>query len=908
MATIRVDGKDYEVQDGNNLLDVCLSLGMDLPYFCWHPELGSVGACRQCAITQYKDEDDETGTLVMACLTPANDGARFSLRDDFSTGFRANVIEWLMTNHPHDCPVCEEGGECHLQDMTNMTGHVYRRYRFAKRTFRNQYLGPFINHEMNRCITCYRCVRFYRDYAGGTDLVERGVHNHVYFGRHSEGTLESEFSGNLVEICPTGVFTDKTLGERYSRKWDMRGAPSVCHGCGLGCATIVNERYGTVKRILNRYNGAVNRYFICDRGRFGYEYANADTRVRQAIMRTRRDTEAHAVDRPTALDRVAEMLAGARGIQTIGSPRASLESNYALRRMAGEDAFSNGLSRRDHALMQTAADILRASGLRSASLHDAEMSDAVLVLGEDLINTAPRLGLSVRQAARRNTMSTAKDFGVANWNDRGLRENIPSTVQSPVVIATANATKLDDCATRTLRLEEAETARLGYAIAHELDGQFPEVVNLSSDTREQAQAIAEALGQATHPLVVSGISSGSEAVLKAAEAVGLALGRREGQDPRISLVVPEANSLGVTLMGGEDVETALDRINAGEADTLIVLENDLYRRARAESVNAALDKARQVLVLEHTQHPTLEKADLVLPTTTFAEGNGTLVNNEGRAQRFLNVLPADGQVANAWRWLGHLQEVRGGSNPWSTLEDVTGACAQAFSVLEAIPEAAPDEHYRYRGSRLARAPHRYSGRTAMNAHKSVHEPTPPQDPDSPMSYTMEGHYGDQPSSTLPFLWTPGWNSEQSLNKFQDEVGGRLHGGNPGIRLIEPPQDRRSAESVSSDAIPAAQKSAKNELRLLPLHHIFGSDWLTALSPSVAERMPGPYLALNAEEAKRRNLQENQTLSLAADSGQVELPLRILAALPDGTAGLPVGLAGVPYIDLPGWGRLSAKES
>ena len=125
--------------------------------------------------------------------------------------FRAAITELLMTNHPHDCPVCDEGGECHLQDMTVMTGHNQRRYRFGKRTHRNQDLGPLIEHEMNRCIACYRCLRFYQEYAGGHDLDVFQSHNHVYFGRHEDGVLESEFSGNLVEVCPTGVFTDKTL-------------------------------------------------------------------------------------------------------------------------------------------------------------------------------------------------------------------------------------------------------------------------------------------------------------------------------------------------------------------------------------------------------------------------------------------------------------------------------------------------------------------------------------------------------------------------------------------------------------------------------------------------------------------------------------------------------------------------
>ena len=167
MATVYVDKQPYEMNPKQNLLHGCLSLGMNLPYFCWHPALGSVGACRQCAVKQFKDEADTHGKIVMACMTPAAEGTRISIQDPEAAEFRAAIIEGLMLNHPHDCPVCDEGGECHLQDMTVMTGHDYRRYTFEKRTFRNQYLGPFVNHEMNRCIQCYRCVRFYREYAGG---------------------------------------------------------------------------------------------------------------------------------------------------------------------------------------------------------------------------------------------------------------------------------------------------------------------------------------------------------------------------------------------------------------------------------------------------------------------------------------------------------------------------------------------------------------------------------------------------------------------------------------------------------------------------------------------------------------------------------------------------------------------
>ena len=258
-TTIYIEGKPYQVEEKWNLLRACLSLGFDIPYFCWHPALGSVGSCRQCAVKLFKDEDDTQGTIVMSCMTPIKEGMRISIEDPDVREFRASVIEWLMANHPHDCPVCDEGGECHLQDMTVLTGHTYRAYRFGKRTHRNQDLGPFVNHEMNRCIACYRCVRFYREHAGGRDFDVFGAHDDVYFGRYEDGVLENEFSGNLVEICPTGVFTDKTFKQHYTRKWDLQTAPSICIHCGLGCNTIPGERYGLLRRIRNRYHGEVNR-------------------------------------------------------------------------------------------------------------------------------------------------------------------------------------------------------------------------------------------------------------------------------------------------------------------------------------------------------------------------------------------------------------------------------------------------------------------------------------------------------------------------------------------------------------------------------------------------------------------------------------------------------------------------
>ena len=435
MATIYIENKPYQVEDGQNLLNACLSLGFNIPYFCWHPAMHSVGACRQCAVKVFKDEKDTRGRIMMSCMTPAADGMRISIDDPEALEFRAGVIEFLMANHPHDCPVCDEGGECHLQDMTVMTGHNYRGFRFKKRTYRNQYLGPFLNHEMNRCIQCYRCVRFYRDYAGGRDFNVFGINNRVYFGRFKDGTLENEFSGNLVEICPTGVFTDKTLKKHYTRKWDLQTAPSVCVHCGVGCNTIPGERYGLLRRIHNRYNGEVNGYFLCDRGRYGYEFANSEKRIRKPLIRSDEGGPQEPTSKAQVLRHLQAVLKNSSGIIGIGSPRASLEANFALRTLVGAERFFAGMSDEEHRLVSLTLDIWQNGPARSPSLHDVQTADAVFVLGEDVTNVAPMLALALRQSVRQKPMVIPKELKCPMWSDAAVRQAVQSE-KGPLFIAT----------------------------------------------------------------------------------------------------------------------------------------------------------------------------------------------------------------------------------------------------------------------------------------------------------------------------------------------------------------------------------------------------------------------------------------------------------------------------------------
>jgi len=893
MATLFIDNTPYEVKPGKNLLETCLTLGFDLPYFCWHSALGSVGACRQCAIKMYRDENDKKGKLVMSCMEPVTDKQRISVADPDAVGFREGIIEWLMTNHPHDCAVCDEGGSCHLQDMTVMTGHAYRRYAFKKRTHVNQYLGPFINHEMNRCIQCYRCVRFYRDYAGGEDLDVFASRSNVYFGRQQPGTLESEFSGNLSEICPTGVFTDKTLKQHYTRKWDLTMAPSICQHCSLGCNTIAGERYGKLRMIANRYHGDVNGYFLCDRGRFGYEFVNAPDRIMKPMHLNQ------PMDGESLVKDVAALLKNSKVIG-IGSSRASLQSNFALKKLVGKANFYQGVSDLEHKLMKLLVSILKEGPARTLSMKETEEADAVFVLGEDLTNTAPMLALAIRQSVRQQPMSDVHALKVPEWNDAAAREIIQDK-NGPLFIATVAETKLDRIATRTLRASPQDIARLGFAVANLIDPSSVQVADLDDDEKELAGVIAKALLASKRPAVISGTSCQSEAVLKAAAQVAWAL-KKLGKDGGISLTAPECNSVGLALTDGLSLEGAFQKVKAGEANTVIILENDLYRHGQSGAVKAFLSTCANVIVIDHLPHATTAAAQWLLPAGTFAEADGTLVSNEGRAQRYFQVYEKPG-IKESWRWMMEIGAASGNADmmQWKNFDSITMALVQAEESLKGIEKVSPPIEYRTKeGQRIPREPHRYSGRTSMLANVAVSEPKPPEDPDSGMSYTMEGTRSMPPSSMIPFFWSPGWNSVQSVNKYQEEVGAALRGGNPGLRLFESAKNQQPAYFTEA---PKKFKPVDGQLWIVPLHHIFGSEELSAKGASVAQRVPVPYLYISAADCTKLKLTDGDTVEFEVSGQSFKFQIKNSHSIASGIAGFTVGLNKIDYADLPAWGLL-----
>ena len=446
---------------------------------------------------------------------------------------------------------------------------------------------------------------------------------------------------------PYRGFHGQDLQKHYTRKWDLQTAPSVCVHCGLGCNISAGERYGLLRRIINRYNGDVNGWFLCDRGRFGYEYVNSDRRISRPMLKVNGKIE--QVGCEAAAKRLNAILSGNRKVIGIGSPRASLESNFALRTLVGPERFYCGMSDSEFRLTGLMIELLRRGPAQLPNLREIESCDAVFVIGEDITNTAPRMALSLRQSVRQEPMRLAEKMRIPLWLDHAVRE-LAQDARGPLFIATPAATRLDDIASATFHAAPDEIARLAFAVAHLIDSGAPSVPDVSPEMLALAERISAALTGARRPLIVSGPGCPSPAVVQGAASVAKAL-CSAGKPANLFFTAFECNSFGLALMGGGELGSAVRAVKEGAADTVIVVENDLYRRMPADECASFIRNVSHLVVLDTFPNETVSAAELVLPAGTFAESDGTVVSSEGRAQRFFQVLPPRDDIQESWRWL-----------------------------------------------------------------------------------------------------------------------------------------------------------------------------------------------------------------------------------------------------------------
>ncbi len=640
MPKLTIDDIPVEVPEGTKVIDAAAQVGIQIPRFCYHPALGSVGACRVCAV---KFVQGPFKGVQMSCMIDAADDMIVSTTDAEAVDFRRHVIEWLMIHHPHDCPVCDEGGHCLLQDMTVSGGHGLRRYQGNKRTYLDQDLGPLVQHEMNRCIQCYRCSRYYQEYAGYRDLGVMGIASRVYYGRFKPGALQSPFAGNLIDICPTGVYTDRP--SRYKgRKWDYQRTPSICIHCSLGCRTTVDVRYREVVRIEARYSPTVNGHFICDRGRYGFYYASAETRPRRARIGGEETPFSDAVTE--AVHQISGIVErhGAGAVAVAGSARSTLETLAAEAAICRETGWLGPVLFTEAAEGRTArlaANLLTPE--LAVNLEAIQHSDLILVVGIDPVNEAPMLALALRQAARRGAHIEVLD---------------PRAVFLPMAHAhrPTSAGDIAECLHRLSRKGGGQTGGL--------------------------QPLCERLGNCRRPAVVVGATGlFSETTVEAAAHLARALGR-QGKKAALFPVMAGANTFAACRLAGDpgNLETLLPQIEKKSVRALVVVENDLLSTVpdagRFADALAGLDL---LVVFDCLESKTARAAQIFFPTQTFLETGGTFVNNEGRIQQARPAFAGGTPIA----WTG------GGSHPPRVfLPDIPGTePASAHRILFALVSA-----------------------------------------------------------------------------------------------------------------------------------------------------------------------------------------------------------------------------
>ena len=669
MPKLIIDDQELEVPEGTKVIDAAEKLGIMIPRFCYHPALGSVGACRVCAV---KFLQGPFKGVQMSCMIDAKDGMVVSTTDEEAVDFRKHVIEWLMMNHPHDCPVCDEGGHCLLQDLTIAGGHGIRRFQGKKRTHLDQYLGPLIQHEMNRCIQCYRCSRFYQEFAGYRDLGVMQIGSRVYFGRYKAGTLESPFAGNLTDICPTGVYTDKP-SRFFGRRWDYERSPSVCINCSLGCHTVVSARYRQIVRQEAKFSKAVNGHFICDRGRYGFYYAGQDERPRHPRTRGKKASWENSLRTAfDELDRISREF-GPASVACVGSVRSSLETQAALKRLCRTKGWKGPVYGMDHDIeMKVKTAVSELDSDLTVSLRDLENADYILVIGVDPLNEAPMLAMTMRQAQR-------KGAKVALVDPRPI--GLPFDFSHLPVTPDAMGLWLN---LLLKNMVESGTAKAsGSKAPKNSNGTVSEDLTHLWNP-DQMEEVEKDLGQSLRPVIVCGTEIVPETVPGMAADCARHL-KFMKKTSGLFYMFTGANAFGAALLSDNEIafEKILTGIETDAVRALVLVESDPYfnfpDRIRLEQ---ALERLDMLVVLDYMDSRGVRDTDVFLPTMTLYEAGGFFINQEGRAQK----------VPTAFQGGRPIVQVSGGSHPLRSFrEDIPGHEARpAWQALEELSKGTSE--------------------------------------------------------------------------------------------------------------------------------------------------------------------------------------------------------------------------
>ncbi|HEX2325730.1 MAG TPA: NADH-quinone oxidoreductase subunit NuoG, partial [Chloroflexota bacterium] len=674
-VTLTIDGQEVTVPRGTLVIEAARQIGIEIPVFCYHPKLSLVGACRMCSceiqMPPPPGQQPRPPGILTACTTQVAPGMTVNTLGDLSTRHREAVIEFLLINHPLDCPVCDAGGECPLQDNSHAWGPKESRFEEEKRLARKgASLSSLVVLDQERCIVCYRCTRFMAEVPGQAELefFTRGYTSQLR--TIGDQPMRSRFQGNIIDLCPCGALTSETYRFR-ARPHDLDHADSVCAQCPVGCNTIVDSRSNIVARVRPRQNEAVNEIWLCDKGRFGQHYFSADERLGQPHLKSGDDLR--PASWPEAIGTAAVRLQqikeqhGGKAIGVIGGRNLTNEDAYALARFAAEVLETPHVDSRVGARVAE-ANPLAPYGLDpfNSAFVDAEGAGAIMLLGTDVYEEMPVFWLRIRKGVKngaRLVIANPRATEAYRLAYHRLRHR-PGT-ELDLLRGLLAALVENPPAPPEQPAAEGETpprARDLSGLRDVLGGATVEgAASACGVTAETLRAAAATLGGASRPLIYVGAGLAIRADAAGLAAALVNLGAALGQPRAVSYFGAGANARGAALAGlvpgegGLPAGEIIARAAAGEIKALyLVGENILTTHPDARQAREALERAEVVVVQELFPTETAELADVVFAATSLGEKDGTLTSAEGRLQTVHYALRTESQARPDWRILSDL--------------------------------------------------------------------------------------------------------------------------------------------------------------------------------------------------------------------------------------------------------------
>ena len=627
MIEIELDGQKVEVAEGSMVMHAADKAGTYIPHFCYHKKLSIAANCRMCLV-----DVEKAPKPMPACATPVTQGMIVRTKSDKAIKAQQGVMEFLLINHPLDCPICDQGGECQLQDLAVGYGASNSRYSEEKRVVFHKEVGPLLSmEEMSRCIHCTRCVRFGQEVAG---IMELGMVNR---GEHSEittitgDTVDSELSGNMIDLCPVGAITSKPF--RYSaRTWELSRRKSVSPHDSTGANLIVQVKSNRVMRVVPLENEDVNECWLADRDRFSYEALNSDERLTAPMLK--QGGEWKPVDWTTALEYVANGLKqiknehGAKSIGALGSARSTTEELHLLAKLVrglGSENIDHRLRHADFANVASAASGAPAARWLGTSIASLTTLQNVLVVGSFLRKDHPLFAQRIRQAARKG----AKVSRIGAVEDDWLIPIAQSLVVAPSLWTQALA-----------EVASAVAAAKGVAAP------------VQAETTSSAKAIADSLMSGERKAVLLGNAAAQHP--EASQLLALANWIGEHTGATVGYLTDAANTVGAQLVNAQPGNGGLNAgqmLQGGLKACLLLDVDPALDAANASAARAALEGVEMVVALTPFKTAAAELADVMLPISPFSETSGTFVNAEGRVQSFHGVVKPLGDTRPAWKVL-----------------------------------------------------------------------------------------------------------------------------------------------------------------------------------------------------------------------------------------------------------------